>query len=110
MDSLAHYRQIIQNILREHAKVPYAYGDVRIEPVFDTSGDHYLLMIHGWDNGRVHGSLVHVDLIDGKFWIQRDGTENGIARDLEEAGVPRDHIVLAFRSPELRKHSGYAVT
>jgi len=32
--------------------------------------------------------LVHVDLIDGKFWIQRDGTERGIARDLEDAAFP----------------------
>ena len=66
-------------------------------------------MAVGWDKYRVHGCLVHVDLIDGKFWIQRDGTEHGIARDLEAAGVPKDHIVLAFRAPEIRPYTGYAV-
>ncbi|MHC5722687.1 MAG: element excision factor XisI family protein [Nostoc sp.] len=43
---------------------------------------------------RIHGCLVHIDLIDGKIWIQRDGTEEGIAADLERAGIPKEHIVL----------------
>jgi hypothetical protein len=68
-------------------------------------------MLVGWQGGkRVHGSLIHVDIIDGKFWVQRDGTERGIARDLLDAGIPRDRIVLAFRSEELRKESEFAVT
>jgi hypothetical protein len=50
-----------------------------------------------------------VDIINGKFWIQRDGTEYGIARELVDAGVPKEQIVLAFRAPEIRKHTGYAV-
>jgi hypothetical protein len=58
---------------------------------------------------RVHGCLVHVDIINGKIWIQRDGTERGIANELVEAGVPRDHIVLGFRSPAVRKHTEFAV-
>ncbi len=60
-------------------------------------------MLVGWQGiRRVHGCLVHVDIIDGKLWIQRDGTENGIARDLLEAGVPRERIVLAFRPTDSR--------
>ena len=51
------------------------------------------------ESGAVHGSLVHLDIKGGKVWIQRDGTEHGVAQ-LLEAGVPKDHIVLAFRSPE----------
>jgi hypothetical protein len=66
-------------------------------------------MVVGWDKRRVHGCLVHVDLINGKFWIQRDGTEDGIATDLEAAGVPKQHIVLAWHRPEIRRDSGYAV-
>lgn len=32
-----------------------------------------VLMHVGWDRGRrIHGSLVHVDIINGKVWIQRD--------------------------------------
>ena len=61
----------------------------------------------GWDDGkRVHGSLAHVDIIDGKFWIQRDGIEHGIANELLEAGIPKDRIVLAFRPPEVQTPHG----
>jgi hypothetical protein len=52
---------------------------------------------------------VHIDIIGGKLWIQRDGTEKGIAADLERAGVLKEHIVLGFRSPEVRPHTDYAV-
>jgi len=109
MDTLDTYRQIIERILTEYAQIPYAYGEIQSIPVFDRIGDHYLLMNAGWDERRIHGCLVHVDIIDGKFWIQRDGTEEGIATELEAAGVPKEHIVLAFRSPEIRKHTSYAV-
>jgi hypothetical protein len=109
MDTLTNYRQIIQDILTDYARVPYAYGDVQTQTVFDAANDHYLLVNVGWDDGRVHGCLVHVDLIDGKFWIQRDGTEHGIAKDLLAAGVPKEHIVLAFHEPRVRKYTGYAV-
>jgi hypothetical protein len=109
MDTVDSYRQIIERILTEYAEVPYAYGDIQIQTIFDRKGDHYLLVDVGWDDGRVHGCLVHVDLIDGKFWIQRDGTEHGITRELEAAGVPKEHIVLAFRPSEIRKHTEYAV-
>src|SRR5712692_6803001 len=110
MDTLNRYREILKNILTQYARIPYAHGDFQQEAVFDLAGDHYLLVNVGWDRGRrVHGCIVHVDIIDGKFWIQRDGTEYGIARELVDAGVPKDHIVLAWKSPEVRKLTGYAV-
>ena len=110
MDSLDYYRQLIRNILTEYARSPYAYGDVQIEPVFDRESDRYLLMILGRENDkRVHGCLVHIDIIGGKLWIQRDGTEYGIANGLVNAGVPREQIVLGFRSAEMRQHTEFAV-
>lgn len=110
MDLLEKYRASIRNILTELTRVPYAYGEIQIEPVFDREHDRYLLMLVGTEKDRrVHGCLVHVDIIDGKIWIQRDGTETGIANELVAAGVPKDHIVLGFRLPEVRKHSGFAM-
>ncbi len=109
MDTLNRYRKAIEDILEEYASVPYALGDIQTEPVFDRSRDRYLLVNVGWmKKSRVHGALVHVDIVDGKVWIQRDGTEDGIAGDLERAGVPRDHIVLGFHPPEVRPHTDYA--
>ena len=107
---LEHYRQVIEAVLSEYAAVPYSYALIQSEVVFDRGHDRYLWMDVGWDGDhRVHGCLVHIDLVDGKIWIQRDGTEEGIAADLERAGIPKEQIVLGFRPPEIRQHTGYAV-
>ena len=98
MDSVERYRQLVQSIITDYTQVPYAHGEVQFETVTDFATDRYLLMLVGWEGvRRVHGCLIHVDIIDGKIWIQRDGTERGVARDLIDAGVPRDQIVLAFQ-------------
>lgn len=110
MDSLDHYRDLIEQILTDYTIIPYAYGEIEIKTVFDRNQDRYLVMNVGWDNNRrVHGALIHVDIIEGKFWIQRDGTEYGIATHLVDAGVPKNAIVLAFRPPEIRELSEFAV-
>ncbi len=110
MDTIENYRQLIRKILTEQTKVPYAYGDIQFETVFDRESDRYLVMILGRENKRrVHGCLIHIDIIDGKLWIQRDGTEEGIASELVKAGVPKDQIVLGFRSLELRKDTDFAI-
>ncbi len=110
MGSLENDRRIIKEIILDYTKVPYAHGDIQFEPVFDEHKDRYLLMIQGWDKeGRVHGCLIHVDIVDGKFWIQRDGTERGIALELGDAGVPKERIVLGFYTPRTRSYGEYAV-
>ena len=110
MDNIERYRSLIESILADLARIPYAHGEIELQTVFDRERDHYVLMLVGRDGiRRVHGSLVHLDIKGGKVWIQRDGTEHGVARELLEAGVPKDHIVLAFRSPEWRKATDFAV-
>ena len=112
MDKLEKQRNIIENILTEHANQPYSYGEIRSQTVFDRNRDQYLLVDVGWNNKRfrVHGALVHVEIINEKFYIQYDGIEGGIATDLEREGVPKSDIVLAFHEPELRKYTEYAVS
>jgi hypothetical protein len=110
MDTLETYRQIIETVLTEYAKIPYAYGDIQTETIFDRKNDHYLLINMGWNKDRrIHGCLVHIDIINDKVWIQRDGTEEGTVVELEQAGIPKDRIVLGFRPPEIRKYTDYAV-
>lgn len=110
MDSIEKYRELIQNVLSEYASIPFSYSDVQTQTIFDRNSDHYLLMLLGREGlKRVHGCLVHLDIINDKIWIQRDGTEEGIATQLLEAGVPKDKIVLGFKSPRMRKHTEFAV-
>lgn len=78
--------------------------------IFDDEHGRYTLLEVGWDDSQyVHGSIIHVDIINDKIWIQYDGTEEGIARDLVDAGVPKEKIVLGFRPERLRPHIGSAV-
>ena len=108
MDTRAADRQVIEKVLASYAAIPYAYGDVATQTVFDREGDHYLLMILGHDGKRrVHGCLVHIDIIDDKFWIQRDGTEHGIAPELAREGIAPERIILAFHLAGPRPYSEF---
>jgi hypothetical protein len=110
MDRLDRYRDTIERILSEYASIPYSHGDLQCEVVFDRARDRYLMLTVGWERGkRVHACIVHIDIIDGKIWIQTDGTEQGISLDLELAGIPKENIVLGFREPEVRPYTGYAI-
>jgi hypothetical protein len=104
------YREAIERVLTVYTKIPYAHGDLRCEALFDREHDRYALMTLGWNLGkRVHFSLVHIDILNGKVWIEKDNTEDGVATELVQAGIPKTQIVLAFRSPEVRKLTEYAV-
>jgi ketopantoate reductase len=110
MDEITKYRRIIRELIQRYAAFRPARGDVQIEVILDEGLDHYELMYAGWNGPyRIHGSVLHIDIRAGKVWIQQDGTEDGIAEELVAAGVPREHIVLAFKPPDVRKHTDFAV-
>lgn len=109
-DKLTTYRAQIEEILREYASHEYAHGEIEREVVIDPTHDHYELLSVGWIGAeRIHGCLLHVDIKNGKIWIQYDGTEAGIANRLVDAGVPKGDIVLAFHSPFKRQFTDFAV-
>lgn len=63
----------------------------------------------GWQGEKpIHGCPIHVDIKEGKFWIHRDFTEEGIASQLLKAGISKENIVLAFRSPFNRQLTDFA--
>ena len=110
MDTLTAYRKIVQATLQKYVDVKYAYGDIHNEALFDPAADRYMVVSVGWEGmKRVHGCLIHVDIIENKVWIQRDGTEDGIANELVEGGIPKNHIVLGYKEPEIRKFTDFAV-
>jgi hypothetical protein len=110
MDSLKiKYREIIEKVLKDYADFLGNDENVKIELVFDQERDRYLLVEAGWQDGyRIYGTLLHIDIIDHKLWIQHDGTEDGIAVDLVAAGIPKEQVVLGFRTLEQRKHTEFA--
>jgi len=110
MDRVTRYREIIRRILADYARGRFAAGDIRSEVIVDPDQDHFELVNVGWDGDRrVHGTVLHLDIIDGKIWVQHDGTDRPVVEALEAAGVPKEDIVLAWHPPYLRKLTGYAV-
>ena len=104
------YPILIEQVLTEYAHFLTPEANTVCETVFDRVSDRYLLVEVGWEDGyRIYGTLLHIDILNGKLWIQHDGTEEGIAGELVVAGIPKDQIVLAFRAPSLRAPSDFAV-
>ena len=113
MDSkLTRYRMVIKQILSDYV----ALWNRRPKPnretvaVLDDVNDHYLIHTIGWEETkRVWNTTLYVRLRDGKFYIEVDWTEQGVATDLLEAGVPKEDIVLAFQHLSMRPYTEFAV-
>ncbi len=78
--------------------------------VLDDERGQYLVVDFGWNGDKyLHATPIHISLIGNKVWIQSDDTEEGVATDLMAAGISREDIVLGFRHPKIRQHTGFAV-
>jgi hypothetical protein len=108
MDNLT-LRAAAERVLAAYAEYPCAAAGVETRLLFDHERDQYALVTLGWEGVHHHYSVVvHLEIVNGKIRIQEDNTEEGIATDLEAAGVPKDRIVLGFRHPSLRPFTEYA--
>lgn len=109
MDTTHRYRDIIQEVIETYGNRSTPQVGSRTEIIFDRERDSYLLLEVGWERGeRLYMTLMHLDLIDGKIWVQDDGTEEGAAILLMEAGVPKENIVLGFYPESHRLHTEFA--
>ncbi len=113
MDTSVNYANIAKQVLAEYVDFynqgggESCGGPLRL--VFDHERQSYLVLSFGWWQKKyIHSATIHLDVIDDKIWIQNDHTEDGIATDLLEAGVPHEDIVLGFRHPNVRKYTEFA--
>ena len=110
MDKLTGYRRAVENLIGEYASHKPSNGQIESEPLMDRERDRYELLSVGWDQGeRVHHSVIHIDIVGGKVWIQCNNTDRLIADELVEAGIPKEDIVLAFHPAELWEQTGFGV-
>lgn len=110
MDRIETWRSYIQELLERHAHSYQACVDAEIQTLYDRERDHYQVLWLGWDEAhRLYECVLHVDIRQGKIWIQEDRTEIGLANELVELGVSRNDIVLAFHAPYKRSYTGFAV-
>jgi hypothetical protein len=110
MEKLAQYKHYVQDVLRQYVEDAPSDEKIEVELSFDTEHDHYHIFNVGWVNKRrIYGCVLHLDIKNGKIWIQHDGTEIGIANELVKLGVPKSDIVLGFHSPYKRQFTEFAV-
>ncbi|MHC5614442.1 MAG: element excision factor XisI family protein [Nostoc sp.] len=102
------YQELVKSIIYKYANEQPQKDLENTEIVFDTERDRYLLLYVGWDDEeRVYGCPIHISIKDEKIWIQHNFTEEAIANQLVELGVPTTDIVLGFRSPYVRQFTGF---
>lgn len=69
-----------------------------------------MIISEGWtEKKHFHSCLIHVEIADDMVWIQCDNTEDGIAGELVESGIPKEDIVLGFHEPEVRQYTGFGI-
>lgn len=111
MDKLTEQRLLIKRVMNEFAE--WANGSAQktgeVICLFDETHDYYLLARVIWGQYRCWQSVIaFVRLLNGKFWIEEDWTEDGLATDLLKEGISHQEIVLGFQPPEMRPYTEFA--
>ena len=110
MDTKLNYSEIIKKVLCNYAKLFVQLGVPPKRTLFADNEQNFMVLDIGWyGNKYIHNATIHIEIIDHKLWIHNDDTEDGIADDLVEAGIPAKDIVLGFRHPKVRPHTQFAV-
>lgn len=108
MDTLEKYRQIVRDVLTAHATTNEP--DIECQIICDTEHDHYQLLDIGWQGlNRIYACYMHLDIKDGKIWIQHNMTEADLGQELLERGVPASDIILGLHPPYKRPYTSYGV-
>ena len=110
LNSSEELRGAIRSVFAEWEKLPRIPGNWKIVGVQDMPHERYTLQHVSFAKGRYDTRLLaYLEIRDGKIWLLTDNTEEGIANELVEAGVPKESIVLGFYSPEMREVGEFAV-
>ncbi|MEG3927049.1 XisI protein [Microcoleus sp. D3_18a_C4] len=110
MDKLAQYRQYVQTLISHYAEDDVSDDEVEVQLILDTERDHYQWMNVGWQElSRIYRTIIHIDIKDGKIWLQQNLTDQNPAEELVEMGVPREDIVLGLQPPYKRPYTDYGV-
>ena len=111
MDQTLKYKELVKTILNRYVEIDRQQPAAGIDYflIADEAQGHYLWLSLGWSNGKrsryVH---AHLRIRNEKIYIETDLTENGIAADLLDAGIPAGDIVLAFHEPSVRQYTEFA--
>ena len=110
MERLNFYQNCVRELVKRHSESEVTESAIQSQVLIDTENDHYQVLDIGWEGmKRVYHCFIHLDIQDGKIWIQRNMTEADLAQELLEMGVPKDDIIIGLHPPYKRPHTGYGV-
>lgn len=110
MATLEVLRSGIQAVLQDYARQSAASDDMDVQTIFDPEHDHYQVVNVGWrKDRRIYGTVLHIDIKEGKAWIQHNATEMDVAEELVKRGLSKEDIVIGFHAPYKRRFTGFAV-
>lgn len=110
MDKVTQYRESVQTLLCQYANQDVSDDQVEVQVIFDTKRDHYQWMNVGWqESNRIYRCVMHIDIKDGKVWLQQNLTDQNPAEALIKMGVSREDIVLGLQPPYKRPFTDYGV-
>ena len=111
MDKIIHYRQVIESIFKEYARLfNQQPTGVEVIAVCDETTDTYAVLNLGWDGKeRVNATSVLMRIVNGKIWVEAENSLYGFVDELVEAGIPKSDIVLTLQPPKMRQYTDFAV-
>ncbi len=112
MDRININKNLVLNVFTEYKTYLKGsnFSSVDYQIITDEKNHHYQLVAVGWEGDeRIFYVIFQADLIGEKIWIQEDNTEDGLASFLEEKGISKKEIVLAYFPEYHRKYTAYAV-
>ena len=110
MEKVEKYRESVLALITRYASEDNASQDVDVELVVDVQNDHYQWLNVGWEGlNRVYRWIVHLDIKDGKVWLQQNLTDRNSAQELVDLGVAREDIVLGLHPPYKRPYTDYGI-
>jgi hypothetical protein len=99
-EKIDRYREVVKSLISNYANSDISNEEVEVQLVLDADRDHYQWMNVGWQGSdRIYRCVMHLDIKDGKIWLQQNLTDRDPAGELVNMGVPKGDIVLGLQMP-----------
>jgi len=111
MEKVRLFQQAIKEIFEEIANsYRGTTNPLEIQIIFDLDNHHYQLLMLGWQgDDYIFQCLSHIDIKEGKIWIQWNDTSIPIENKLVKAGIPASEIVLGLKHPDYRQYTDFSI-
>lgn len=99
-NQIENYRRILESTVKRHAQFQPANGEIKTHAVCDRETDDYMVVDSGWNEKgrRIYDVVLHFRLQAGIVYVERDNTDAEVVREILEAGIEKDDIILTYNA------------